>query len=132
MQAAGRLALSSKCLAQSDKSGGLAETTKEGPKEVPPVSSILKIVDRTDQAIRRAVFAVLDGLAAVTTQTDYSHLLQERRARSTVMFVGGYPVRRIQTRFGDVYAVIGTNSAFATLAEAEAHARKLARGRADQ
>jgi len=96
------------------------------------MSNILKIVDLTDQAIRRAVFAVLDGLAAVTTQTDYSRLLQERRARSTVMFVGGYPIRRIQTRFGDVYAVIGTNSAFATLAQAEAHARKLAEGGADR
>src|SRR5215470_3140759 len=69
--------------------------------------------------------------APMTTQTDYSRLLQERHARSTVMFVGGYPIRRIQTRFGDVYAVIGTNSAFATLAQAEAHARKLAGGRAD-
>ena len=48
------------------------------------------------------------------------------------MFVGGYPIRRIQPRFGDVYAVIGTNSAFATLAQAEAHARKLAGGRANQ
>ena len=68
----------------------------------------------------------------MTTQTDYSRLLQERHARSAVMFVGGYPIRRIQTRFGDVYAVIGTNSAFATLRQAEAHARKLAGGRADR
>jgi len=96
------------------------------------MSNILKIVDLIDQAIRRAVFAVLDGLAAVTTQIDYSRLLQERHARSTVMFVGGYPIRRIRTRFGDVYAVIGTDSAFATLAQAEAHARKLGVGRADQ
>jgi len=59
----------------------------------------------------------------MTTQTDYSRLLQERHARSTVMFVGGYRIRRIKTRFGDVYAVIGTNSAFGTLAQAEAHAR---------
>ena len=66
----------------------------------------------------------------MTTQTDYSRLLQERRARSTVIFVNGYPIRRTQTRFGDVYAVIGTNGAFATLAHAEAHARKLAGGRA--
>jgi hypothetical protein len=28
----------------------------------------------------------------MTTQTDYSRLLQERHARSTVMFVGGYPI----------------------------------------
>jgi len=68
----------------------------------------------------------------MTTQTDYSRLLQERHARSAVMFVGGYPIRRIQTRFGDVHAVIGTDSAFATLAQAEAHARKLAGGRADR
>ena len=68
----------------------------------------------------------------MTMQTNYSRLLQERHARATVMFVGGYPIRRVQTRFGDVYAVIGTNSAFATLAQAEAHARKLAGGRADR
>jgi hypothetical protein len=68
----------------------------------------------------------------VTSQNAYSRLLQERHARSTVMFVDGYPIRRIQTRFGDVYAVIGTNSAFATLAQAEAHACKLAGGRADR
>src|SRR5262249_26782425 len=68
--------------------------------------------------------------APMTTQTDYSRLLQERHARSTIIFVGGYPIRRIQTRFGDVYAVIGTDGAFATLAQAEAHARKLAGGRA--
>jgi hypothetical protein len=68
----------------------------------------------------------------VTTQTYYSRVLQERHARNTVRFVGGYPIRRIQTRFGDIYAVIGTDSAFATLAQAEAHARKLAGGRADR
>ena len=130
------------------------------------MSNILKTIDLTDRAIRRAVFAVLDAAeqrakcrasdriqherfgarhrlatrragnrtngAPMTTQTDYSRLLQERHARSTVMFVGGYPIRRIQTRFGDVYAVIGTNSAFGTLAQAEAHARKLAGGRADR
>ena len=129
--------------------------------------NILKIIDLTDHAIRRAVFAVLDGLAAehrgkckgsdrlstgglarvlawqfalpsrgrvepVTRQNDYSRLLQERHARSTVMFVGGYSIRRIQTRFGDVYAVIGTGSTFATLTQAEAHARRLAGGRANR
>jgi hypothetical protein len=48
------------------------------------------------------------------------------------MFVGGYSISRIQTRFGDVYAVVGTDSAFATLAQAQAHARKLAERRADR
>jgi hypothetical protein len=119
----------------------------------------MKPIDLADRTIRRAVFAVLGaaehrrkckgsdrlsirGLARVlawqfglppwTRQTDYSRLLQERHARSTVMFVGGYPIRRIQTRFGDVYAVIGSGSTFATLAQAEVHASKFAGGRADR
>jgi hypothetical protein len=115
------------------------------------MSNILKIIDLTDHAIRRVLLAVLDGVAAeqrpkcqpsaagnrtsgapMTTQTDYSRLLQERHARSTVMFADGYPIRRIRTGFGDVYAVVGTDSAFATLAQAEAHARQLAEGRADR
>ena len=52
-----------KCLAQSNKSRGRAETTKEATNRVPPMSNILKIVDLTDYAVRRALFAVLDGLA---------------------------------------------------------------------
>jgi len=119
----------------------------------------MKPIDLADRAIRRAIFAVLGaaehcrkfkgsdrlstrgaarvlawqfGLPPWTRQTDHSRLLQERHARSTVMFVAGYPTRRIQTRFGDVYAVIGTVSTFATLAQAEAHASKFAGGRADR
>jgi hypothetical protein len=52
------LALLSKCLARSDKSGDVAAATNGR------MSNILKPIDLTDLAIRRAVFAVLDGLAA--------------------------------------------------------------------
>ena len=129
------------------------------------MSNILKIVDLMDHAIRCAVLAVLDGLAASDRLSTRGlarvpawrfglppweartakawraddHLRDmrarsrtRRHARSTVMFVGGYPIRRIQTRFGDIYAVIGTNSAFATLAQAEAHVCKLSGGRSDR
>ena len=53
-----------KCLAQSNKSSGRAETTKGATNRVPPMSNILKGIDLTDHAIRRVVFAVLDRLAA--------------------------------------------------------------------
>jgi hypothetical protein len=58
------LALLSKCLARSNKSGGLAETTKGHQQSDLAMSNLLKPIDLTDRAIRRAVFAVLDGLAA--------------------------------------------------------------------
>ena len=58
------MAAKNKCLAQSNKSSGRAETTKGATNRVPPMSNILKSIDLTDHAIRRVVFAVLDRLAA--------------------------------------------------------------------
>jgi hypothetical protein len=58
------MAAKNKCLAQSNKSSGRAETTKGATNRVPPMSNILKSIDLTDHAIRRVVFAVLDQLAA--------------------------------------------------------------------
>ena len=58
------MAAKNKCLAQSNKSSGRAETTKGATNRVPPMSNILKGIDLTDHAIRRVVFAVLDRLAA--------------------------------------------------------------------
>ena len=43
---------------------GWTETTKGGDQQSAPMSNILKPIDLTDHAIRRAVFAVFDGLAA--------------------------------------------------------------------
>jgi hypothetical protein len=82
-----------KCLAQSNKSSGRAETTKGATIRVPPMSNILKIVDLTDDAIRRAVFAVLDGLAAEhrANRKGSERLLrmQERDKRQVREFIGG-------------------------------------------
>jgi len=64
----------------------------------------------------------------MTTQADWNdpghtRLLREWQERCTVMMVDGIPIRKIWTRFGVVYAVIGTDHTFATLAQAEAFAR---------
>jgi hypothetical protein len=56
-----RLAAGVERYTQSNKSGGRAETTKGQPTEWPPHVEYLKPIDVTERAIRRAVFAVLDG-----------------------------------------------------------------------
>jgi hypothetical protein len=53
-----RLAAGVERYTQSNKSGGRAEPTKA---EWPPHVEYLKPIDLTERAIRRAVFAVLDG-----------------------------------------------------------------------
>jgi hypothetical protein len=59
------------------------------------MSNILKIVDLTDHAIRRAVFAVLDGLAAEyrVNRKGSERLLrmQERDKHQVREFIGGRP-----------------------------------------
>src|SRR5262245_9780896 len=118
------------------------------------MSNILKAIDLTDRAIRRAVFAVkelppsnvpsveqaIEAARAVWRASslcnsacrqpnkwcadDNANRLFALAARAPCAqhghVCGGYPIRRIHTRFGDIYAVIGTDSAFATLAQAEA------------
>ena len=56
-----RLAAGVERYTQSNKSSGPAEPTKGGPTEWPRMSNILKPIDLTERAIRRSVFAVLDG-----------------------------------------------------------------------
>jgi hypothetical protein len=56
-----RLAAGLERYTQSNKSDGRAEPTNEGPTKWPRMSIILKPIDLTERAIRRAVFAVLDG-----------------------------------------------------------------------
>jgi hypothetical protein len=46
---------------QSNKFCGRAEPTKGDQQSGPRMSNILKPIDLTERAIRRAVFAVLDG-----------------------------------------------------------------------
>jgi hypothetical protein len=56
-----RLAAGVERYKQSNKFGGRAEPTKGGPTKWPRMPNILKPIDLTARAIRRAVFAVLDG-----------------------------------------------------------------------
>jgi hypothetical protein len=46
---------------QSNKSGGRAEGQRADQQSGPRMSNLLKPIDLTERAIRRAVFAVLDG-----------------------------------------------------------------------
>ena len=59
------------------------------------MSNILKHIDLTDRAIRRAVFAVLDGLAAEhrANRKGSEGLLrmQERDKHQVRVFIGGRP-----------------------------------------
>jgi hypothetical protein len=85
------LALSSKCLAQSDKSSGRAAATKGRPTEVSPaMSNILKLIDLTDRATRRAVFAVLDVAEHRAKRKGSERLLrmQERDKHQLLHFIG--------------------------------------------
>jgi hypothetical protein len=50
---------------------------------------------------------------------EYSRLLAEPHRGSTVATVNGYSIRQVQTRFGRLYVVEGTERAFSTLAQAK-------------
>ena len=56
-----RLAAGVERYTQSNKFSGRAEPTKGDQQSGPRMSNILKPIDLTERAIRRAVFAVLDG-----------------------------------------------------------------------
>jgi hypothetical protein len=58
------------------------------------MSNILKHIDLTDRAIRRAVFAVLDGLAAehrANRKGSEGCCVQEREKHQVREFIGGRP-----------------------------------------
>jgi hypothetical protein len=85
----GAMASTSKCLARSNKSAGRAETTKERPKER-PMSNILKIVDLTDHAIRRAVFAMLAAAHRANRKgSERSSRMQECDKHQVRELIGG-------------------------------------------
>jgi hypothetical protein len=46
--------------------------------------------------------------------TEYNRLIQERHARNTVATVNGHAIKQVQTRFGRVFAVAGSDRAFST------------------
>jgi hypothetical protein len=53
----------------------------------------------------------------------YNAALAARQRQSTLATVNGYAIREINSRFGRLFAVGGTDKAFCTRAEAEAFAR---------
>jgi hypothetical protein len=55
----------------------------------------------------------------------YETALRDWQQRNTMTTVNGYPIRRVNTRFGGMFVVNGTKHAFAGLPEAEAFARNL-------
>jgi hypothetical protein len=55
----------------------------------------------------------------------YNEQLRRHLARSVVETVNGYPISPTQTRFGRLFMVGGTRQAYATLGEAQAHAKSL-------
>lgn len=76
------------------------------------------MIDWTDPAARAALAERL-GPAA------YNQAHAKHIATSIVATVNGYRIRPIQSRFGRLFAVAGTDTAYPTLAEAEAYARSL-------
>ena len=56
-----RLAAGVERYTQSNKSGGRLNRQRGNQQSSPRMSNILKPIDLTERAIRRAVFAVLDG-----------------------------------------------------------------------
>ena len=86
------MAATNKCLARNNKSHTAGETTKGRPTEVSPaMSNILKPIDLTDRAIRRAVFAVLNGAEHRANRKGSERLLrmQERDKHQVREFIEG-------------------------------------------
>lgn len=73
-------------------------------------------MDWDDPAARAALITRV-GIA------EYNRLHMEHMEASTVSRVAGHPIRTVNTRFGRLYAVGGTDKAFATLEQAEQYAR---------
>jgi hypothetical protein len=55
---------------------------------------------------------------------EYNRRLLEHQRASTIAVVNGYSIRPVGSRFGTLYHVDGTNTAFAALVEAEAFAKQ--------
>jgi hypothetical protein len=55
---------------------------------------------------------------------EYKRRFEEHCRESTVLVVNGYPIRRTGSRFGRLFLVEGTATAFPTLAEAKEFAAK--------
>jgi len=58
---------------------------------------------------------------------EYNRLLmaEHEKRRSVLVTVNGHDIRRVETRFGTLYAVEGTKRAFASRQQAEDFARLL-------
>ena len=53
---------------------------------------------------------------------EYNRLHAEHLARETVTTVNGHPIRKVQTAYGQLFAVDGTATPFRTLDKAKAFA----------
>jgi hypothetical protein len=88
------------------------------------MSNILKIVDLTDDAIRRALFAVLDGLAAEhrANRKGSERLLrmQERDKRQVRGFIGGR-----DERIADAFACGGRSRPWSRITQSRSTALSL-------
>lgn len=76
------------------------------------------MTDFSDPADRAALVARV-GI------TEYTKQLTDWQNRQTAATVNGYPIRRTQTQWGVLYAVVGTRMAFNTQPQAAEHAATL-------
>lgn len=56
---------------------------------------------------------------------EYERLQAEHWKATTVATVNGYAIRPVQSRFGQLFAVHGTRTAYRTMREAQAYAESL-------
>lgn len=59
---------------------------------------------------------------------EYNRRFEQHKEESTVAVVNGYRIRPVSSRFGTLFLVDGTRSAYSTQRAAEAAARALAPG----
>jgi len=116
------LALSSKQLTESDKSRRAGRTSGDQLR-----------LERTDASARGTGATIIDWsnlidrlhLVERVGAERYNELNAEHLKQQTVATVNGHAIRRVQTRFGEIYFVSGTDCAFALLSDARAFARGL-------
>jgi hypothetical protein len=66
-------------------------------------------------------FALIERIGA----DEYNRLVREHDRARIVATINGHEIWPVQTRFGRLYVVGGTERAFSTLAEAEACAKEI-------
>jgi len=67
-------------------------------------------------------------LAETVGTEEYNRLFEEHFKQSIVCSVNGYGIRPVNSRFGRLFAIVGTTRAFSDLEEAKAYAASLPAG----